>query len=509
MTLPKGWTNATLGEFTVERVEQGEPGERPVRYIDIGSVDRDSKRVGPAEMVTRANAPTRARQWVKPGDVLVSLTRPNLNAVALVTAELDGSVASTGFHVLRSRGILPEWIFNRVRSQEFVADVCKGVQGVVYPAIRPADVRRHELPIPPVQEQRRIVDIIDSYLTRLDDAVANLRRAAAKLKAYQTSVLKAAVEGRLVQTEASIARAENRDHEQAAALLDRVLKERRRRWEQAELAKLQVAGKKPKDDRWKRRYRDARPVSIFELGESAQTLPEGWCWASLGQMAWSVKDGPHYSPKYAKEGVPFITGGQVRPWGVDFDHAKRISGELHRELSVRVKPQLGDLLYTKGGTTGIARVNTYEREFSVWVHVAVLKLTGLVNPFYLQHALNSPWCYAQAQRFTHGVGNQDLGLTRMVGIVFPLPPRSEQDRIVEEVDRLDSIAREVATLVEKQLQRARQLRQAVLKWGFDGKLVDQDPHDEPADRLLTRIKAERDGARPAERRPAHRARGAK
>src|SRR6266853_2129916 len=201
MTLPKGWTKAKLGEFTLERVEQGEPGASAVPYIDIGSIDRDLKRVGPTEKVTGANAPTRARQWVKPGDVLVSLTRPNLNAVALVAPEIDGAVASTGFDVLRPQGILPEWVFNRVRSRAVVSDVCEGVQGVVYPAIRPADVRRHDLPIPPIQEQRRIVDAIDSYLTRLDDSGAILGRVQAKLNAYRASVLKAAVEGRLDPTE--------------------------------------------------------------------------------------------------------------------------------------------------------------------------------------------------------------------------------------------------------------------------------------------------------------------
>ena len=174
MTLPRGWTNAKLSEFTLERVEQGEPGKSAVPYIDIGSIDRHLKRVGPTEKVTQANAPTRARQWVKSGDVLVSLTRPNLNAVAMVSLNLDGAVASTGFDVLRPRGVLSEWVFNRVRSQAFVSDVCEGVQGVVYPAIRPADVRRHELPIPPEREQQRIVAAIDSYLS-----VANYRQAAA------------------------------------------------------------------------------------------------------------------------------------------------------------------------------------------------------------------------------------------------------------------------------------------------------------------------------------------
>ncbi len=110
------------------------------------------------------------------------------------------------------------------------------------------------------EEQHRIVEAIDSYLTRLDDAVASLERVQAKLKAYRASVLKAAVEGRLVPTEAALARAEKRAYEPAEALLARILKERRRRWEEAELAKLKAAGRTPRDDKWKGKYEE--PVAL-------------------------------------------------------------------------------------------------------------------------------------------------------------------------------------------------------------------------------------------------------
>src|SRR5262249_10183914 len=156
-------------------------------------------------------------------------------------------------------------------------------------------------------------------------------------------------------------------------------------------------------------------------------------------------------PKYSESGVPFISGRNVRPDGVDFSTAKFISRELHEQYAERCMPELNDVLYTKGGTTGIARVNTYNIEFNVWVHVAVLKLSDAVLPFYLQHALNSPHCYGQSQVLTHGVGNQDLGLTRMVNISVPVASLGEQAAIVAAVNaqtaRLNSLARQLVTVL--------------------------------------------------------------
>ena len=210
----------------------------------------------------------------------MSMTRPNLNAVAQVAPDLDGAVASTGFAVLRSVGVAPGWIFYRVRSNEFIAGVCEDLQGVVYPAIRPHDVRRHKLPVAPVPEQHRIVEAIESYLTRLDDAIATLERVQRNLKRYRASVLKAAVEGRLVPTEAELARTEGREYEPASVLLERILAERRRRWEEAELAKLKAKGKAPKNDKWKAKYVEPAGPVTSELPE----LPEGWCWATVDQL---------------------------------------------------------------------------------------------------------------------------------------------------------------------------------------------------------------------------------
>ena len=313
------------------------------------------------------------------------------------------------------------------------------------------------------------------------------------MEQLRQSVLAAGVRGDLTK---SWREKHAKNIEPASKLLDRILTERRKKWEEAELAKMKAKGKSPKDDKWKKRYKDAELPKI----EETYKIPETWVWTNIGQLSWSVKDGPHYSPKYSETGIPFISGGNVRPEGIDFSTAKYISPELHAQLSERCKPEFGDLLYTKGGTTGIARINTEKREFNVWVHVAVLKLVDSINPFYLQNALNSLYCYRQSQKYTHGVGNQDLGLTRMIWITVPLPPLQEQTEIIRRADEISSIVSKIQKLTDLNLNHAESLRQSILKSAFTGDLVPQDPNDEPASILLERICKEK--ARQAEEQKA-------
>ena len=350
-----------------------------------------------------------------------------------------------------------------------------------------------EVNLPPFNEQQRIVSKLEELVSELDKGIESFKTAREQLTVYRQAVLKHAFEGKLTEEW----RKKHADElEPAETLLEKINAEREQRYQQQlddwkrAVEAWEASGKESKKPTKPGKPKELPPLTEEELSELPE-LPEGWGWVKLGQLTWSVKDGPHYSPKYEDEGIPFISGGNIRSNGIDFSSAKYISKELHEELSHRCKPEAGDILYSKGGTTGIARVNTYEIDFNVWVHVAVLKITESTEPFFLQNALNSSFCYAQAQKYTHGVGNQDLGLTRMVNIVLAICNLTEQCKVIDEIESRLSVAEKLEQEIADGLRQAEALRQSLLKKAFEGRLVPQDPNDEPASVLLERIKTEK------------------
>ena len=197
---------SSFGELTALRVEQtGPSGGDEFVYVDISSIDNQAKRIVDPKRLSPEAAPSRARQRLRKGDVLVSMTRPNLNAVAIVPPDLDGAIGSTGFHVLRANDdVEPHWLYYAVQSSSFVKSMCDLVQGALYPAVRPKDIREYAISPPPLAKQREIVAELEKQFSRLDEAVANLQRVKANLKRYRASVLNDAVEGRLVECDSPV-----------------------------------------------------------------------------------------------------------------------------------------------------------------------------------------------------------------------------------------------------------------------------------------------------------------
>ena len=202
------------------------------------------------------------------------------------------------------------------------------VQGVLYPAVRPKDIRSYCLPLPPLPEQRRIVAEIEKQFTCLQAGLAALKRLQANLKRYRAAVLKAAVEGRLVPTEAELARREGRSYEPAGELLKRILAERRAGWESAQLAKFHASGKDPNDDKWKANYKG--PASPD--GADLPALPEGWARATVEQTSWLVQYGSSAKTIESPTGIVVLRMGNITTDGrLDLTEVKHLP-ETHWEF---------------------------------------------------------------------------------------------------------------------------------------------------------------------------------
>ena len=353
--------------------------------------------------------------------------------------------------------------------------------GTTFEAIRGNDLRSHPLPLPPLAEQRRIVAEIEKQFTRLDASVAALKRVQANLKRYQASVLKDACEGRLVPTEADLARAEGRDYEPADQLLKRILAERRARWE----AQKKRRGK----------YKEAVEPDTSSLLD----LPEGWIWTTVDQLA-EIKGGIQKQPKRAPAAnpFPFLRVANVLRGSLNLSEVHRIelfSGELDKLRLVD-----GDLLIVEGNgsPTQIGRMAIWKGEIQDCVHqnhIIRARLYDGLLPQYVESYWNSPIGASEVSKVASSTsGLYTLSVRKVSCLSVPLAPLAEQHRIVAEVKRRLSVIQQTEDAVEANLIRAERLRQSILKQAFSGKLVPQDFDDEPASVLLERICAEREAA---------------
>ncbi len=169
--------------------------------------------------------------------------------------------------------------------------------------------------------------------------------------------------------------------------------------------------------------------------------PKKWYETTIGEECFYIKDGPHKSlADIGQEngGHPFISVRNIVNHVIDFSTARYISDEDYEDAIKKCHPGKGDMLYSKGGTTGIAKLIDVDVEFANWVHVAVLKFhKDKLNGVFFENMLNSDYCYDQSQRLTKGIANRDLVLSAMAQIKMYRPPMELQEQFAEFVKQVD------------------------------------------------------------------------
>jgi len=336
------------------------------------------------------------------------------------------------------------------------------------------------IPLPPLPEQHRIVAKVDELmalcdqleaakaerenqrdrliaaslhrLNSSDDADASRESARFYLnhlprlttrpehiKQLRQTILNLAVRGRLVP--------QDPNDELAGELLKRI---------QEQKAMLVKSGE----------IREIRKGNLLPLVDKNQTLyslPTGWEWTRLGVVCFLISDGTHHTPKYENSGIHFLSVKDVSSGSINFSNTRFISEATHLELCKRCKPEFGDILLTKVGTTGIAVTVDTTQEFSIFVSLALLKFSQInLDGQYLRMLINSPFVRQQSADNTQGIGNKNLVLRLINQFSIPLPPLAEQHRIVAKVDELMALCDQLETQLTTTQTDNRRLLEALL-----------------------------------------------
>jgi len=466
--LPNGWTATPIEQVTSRAAQRQPQSEEEFVYIDISSINRETKKIVSPQNLVGNKAPSRARQVVKIGDVLVSMTRPNMNAVALVSKELDGQIASTGFDVLRPVETESRWLFYLVRSSEFVATMSDLVQGALYPAVRPRDIRGFEIPLAPFNEQKRIADKLDAVLARVDACRDSLDRIPAILKRFRQSVLNAATSGKLTEDW----RSTNLDTETGLDVIALDAKSKAMMLKSDEsLAKKKSSANSEVDESY-----------TFEL-------PESWAFTSWGKMSEWITYGFTRPMPSISEGMKLVTAKDVLNFVIRLNSAGYTTPEAFSALSDKDRPQRGDLLITKDGTIGRAAIVNSDEQFCINQSVAVCWLRSTsMNKRYLELVANAEFTQQFVFEKSKGMAIQHLSIIDFAQCPVPVPQLQEQTEIVRRVESLFAYADRLEARYTAARTQVEKLTPATLAKAFRGELVPQDPNDEPASVLLERIK---------------------
>ena len=390
-------------------------------------------------------------QLLQPGDILVvasSGSRTVVGKAAPLTHSWRGSFGAFCFALRPNAGVEPGYLAAFLRSPQYRDRASDLAAGTNINNLRATHIEETLIPLPAVDRQREIVAYLDEQLSRLDASVAALRRAQANLKRYRASVLKSACEGRLVPTEAELARQEGRDFETGTQLLQRVLAERRMR--------LNGRGK----------YKE--PIGP-NLSSSAQ-MPEGWCYGTLDQLSSHLTSGSRdWSPFYDRGSCIFLMAQNVRMGALDLTMKQRVDPPKDDASRARSQVEVDDLLVTIVGANAgeICRVPKHLPEHFVCQSVALVRpVIGATSKYLEAFLVSSENGQRQFESFMYGQGRPHLSFDQLRATVAPLPPLAEQHRIVAEADRRLSLIRIAEAQVTANLARAQRLRQSILQAAF-------------------------------------------
>lgn len=510
--IPEGWVSIRVGD--AGRVQLGRqrspehhvgPDMRP--YLRVANVFED--RIDTSDVMQMNFSQEEFEKYrLIPGDILLNegQSRELVGRPALFRGEIeDACFTNSLVRFQAGPGLIPKFalaVFRHFLHSGQFQLISKWTTNIAHlGAERFAGM---QMPMPPLPEQHRIVAKLDALSEKSRRAREALDEVPELLEKLRQSILAAAFRGDLTAEW----RASNPQVEPASELLKRIRAERRKRWEEAELAKMRAKGKTPRDDKWKEKYREPEPVDASKLPE----LPEGWCWARVEEVG-SVQLGRQRSPEHhnGPNMRPYLRVANVFEARIDVTDVMEM--DFSPEVYERYRLAYGDILLNEGQSRElVGRPAMFRGELpdACFTNSLVRFQAGayLVPEYALivfRHFLHSG-AFQSIAKWTTNIAH--LGAERFASMPMPIAPIEEQKEIA---DRVETLLRRVESTTERSAEVTRTLKEidrSVLAKAFRGELVPQDPNDEPASVMLARLREERAAAAPTKTRVRRRARRA-
>lgn len=471
--LPADWCWATIEELCPldgpavygiiqpgDHVDGGVPYIRPLDISDEGTVE-----LSQLKRTTRRIADDYERSKLRNGDVVLSIVG-TIGKVLQVTRELEGAnITQSSIRIRPPDGMPPRYLKLMLQSPVMRSQYDRFRFGNAVQRLNVEHVRRLAVPVAPLEGQHRIVERLDELLAQSRAAREHLEAVPALVETYRQSVLAAALRGALTAGW----RKKNQDVEPASKLLERIRIERRKNWEEGELAKMKAKGVKPKDDRWKAKYVEPEPVDPSGLPE----LPESWCWASLDQLLHSLRNGIGVKPD-EEEGLPILRISAVRPMALDLEDVRFLSpsGEFDA-YALRE----GDLLFTRynGNADLVGSCAVVNRISRTVVYPDKLIRARVVAPHVLPQYLAMAASTGATRAFIATKSKSAAGQVGVSGADLkrapvPLAPLEEQRALVACIELLEG-GTNVLEAGDVACSRLAELERSLLAKAFSGHLV--------------------------------------
>ncbi len=463
--LPSGWAKASIGETIaydglfvdgdwVESKDQDPKGD--VRLIQLADVGDGVYRNRSNRFLTYEKALQLGCSFLQPNDILIARMPDPLGRACLFPGDSKPSVTVVDVCIVRTgaNGLTHKWLMYSIDSPAFRVVIAGLQSGSTRKRISRGNLSKIHFPLPPLPEQNRIVAKLEELFTRMDAGIEALKKIQVQLKRYRQSVLKSAFSGELT---AEWRNAHKGELEPASALLEKIKEERKK----------------------SSKYKELPPLDTSEL----PALPDGWVWSRLGNVSeiMMVQSPPGESYNLQSIGTPLING-PVEFGGSPF------SRTMKRQFTTKAKKMCKEndlILCVRGSTTG--RMNIAGFDGCIGRGVAAIR--ALIHQGYLNYFVHS----MQRSIYELGTGSTFPNVTTVTvgNIKVPVPSYNEQEYIIEILEQYLSVADKIENAIEQSIKQSNRLRQSILKKAFEGKLVPQNPDDEPAEKLLERIKIER------------------